>query len=100
MPELPAGFSDKFTTEDDLVDDPKLLMTKEQVVEMLIKTQQATMAFVKTITEADLDKPAAEKFSKMFPTVGNIVRLPAMHVMMHLGQIQVARRKLGKPIIF
>ena len=58
------------------------------------------MAFTKTLSEADLDKPAPEKMRKMCPTVGDVMSLQATHVMMHLGQIQVARRKLDKPILF
>ncbi len=101
MPELPAGFADKFANKKtNHIDDPKLLATKQQVVDLFIKTHQAAMAFTKTLTDADLDKPAPENFRKMFPTVGDVMGLQATHVMMHVGQIQVARRKLDKPILF
>jgi hypothetical protein len=37
---------------------------------------------------------------KMCPTVGHVVHLFPTHAAMHIGQIQVLRRKLGKPILF
>jgi hypothetical protein len=102
MPELPAGFFEKFENnkKTNLVDDPKQLATKQQVLDLLIKTRGATIAFVKTLSPKDLEQPAPERFVKSFPTVGDLLLLPATHVIMHMGQIQVARRKLGKAIIF
>jgi hypothetical protein len=101
MPELPAGFADRFANKKtNHIDDPKQLAPKQQVVDQFVKTHQAAMAFTQTLSEADLSKPAPENFRKMFPTVGDLMGLQATHVMMHLGQIQVARRKLGKAILF
>jgi hypothetical protein len=34
------------------------------------------------------------------PTVGHLVLMIASHIMMHVGQMQVIRRKLGKPLLF
>jgi hypothetical protein len=34
------------------------------------------------------------------PTVGHLAYVLPVHVMMHLGQVQVIRRKLGKPVLF
>jgi len=102
MPELPAGFFEKFENnkKTNLVDDPKQLATKQQVVDLLTRTRQATIAFVKTVSAAELEKPAPERFIKNFATVADLLMLPSSHFIMHMGQIQVARRKLGKPIIF
>lgn len=101
MPALPAGFAEKFANDKktNLVDDPKVLGTKQQIVDQFIKTHQAAMAFTKTLTEADLDKPAAEKVRNRMPTVADVVGLQAIHLTMHVGQIQAIRRKLGKPIV-
>jgi hypothetical protein len=60
----------------------------------------ATIAWVKTLTPADLDKPTPEKMRNWAPTVGHLVTMLPNHLTMHLGQIQVIRRKLGKPILF
>ena len=45
----------------------------------------------------DLDKPGPERLQRLAPTVGHTILLAALHTNMHLGQIQVLRRKLGKP---
>jgi hypothetical protein len=34
------------------------------------------------------------------PTVGHLVTMTISHFMMHTGQFQVIRRKLGKPLLF
>jgi len=100
MPELPSGFADRFQNKKtNHIDDPAQLASKQQVMELLGRAHQAIIAFVKTLSEADLDQPAPERFRKMFPTVGDLMEFQSMHMMMHLGQIQVARRKLGKPVI-
>jgi hypothetical protein len=101
MPELPAGFADRFAnkkTND--VDDPAKLATKQQVMELFAKIREATIACLKTFSEKDLSTSAPEKFRSWAPTVGDIFEMQASHLTMHLGQIQVARRKLGKPILF
>jgi len=102
MPELPAGFKEKFENnkKTNLVDDPKQLATKVQVMDLFAKTHGALIAFTKSLTDADLDKPAPEHFRKHFATVGETMMMQITHVTMHMGQIQVARRKLGKPVMF
>jgi hypothetical protein len=100
MPELPAGFADRFANKKtNHIDDPKLLAPKKEVVELLGKVVQAVSAATKTFSDADLEKPAPERFQKFFPTVGDVLQMEASHIMMHVGQIQAARRKLGKPIL-
>jgi uncharacterized damage-inducible protein DinB len=102
MPELPAGFKEKFENnkKTNLVDDPKQLASKAQVLELFGKTHQALIAFTKSLSDADLDKPAPEKFKSHFATLGELMVMQVTHVSMHMGQIQVARRKLGKPVMF
>jgi hypothetical protein len=34
------------------------------------------------------------------PTTGHLALMTASHIMMHVGQLQVIRRKLGKPLLF
>jgi len=34
------------------------------------------------------------------PTIAHLVHVLPMHVNMHIGQIQVIRRTLGKPVLF
>jgi uncharacterized damage-inducible protein DinB len=58
------------------------------------------VAFAKSCTPADLNKPGPERMARMAPTVGHVLGLLGNHYMMHMGQIQVLRRKLGKPVLF
>jgi len=37
---------------------------------------------------------------QMCPTVAHMALLQIGHIAMHVGQFQVIRRKLGKPVLF
>ena len=47
-----------------------------------------------------MDRPMPEALQAFAPTVGHLAYILPSHVMMHLGQIQGIRRKLGKPVLF
>ncbi len=98
MPELPAAFADRYKKETSKVDDASKFATKADLLAQFEKTRSASIAFAKTLTPAQL--AAASPFPEFFPTVADFVGLGANHIAMHIGQIQVLRRKLGKPILF
>ena len=98
--ELPAGFDTKFSKETSGVDDPSQFPGKKALLDQLAKTRAGSIAWVRTLTPADLDKPAPERMQRMCPTVGHLIGLMMGHMSMHMGQLQVIRRKLGKPILF
>jgi hypothetical protein len=100
MPKLPEGFDKKFSKETCKNDEPGCFGTKAELLDLLTKTRMATIAWVKTLKPADLEKPGPEPMKQFCPTVGHIVELLPTHFAMHMGQMQVARRKLGKPVIF
>ena len=52
------------------------------------------------LTESDLDQPTLGNLAHFCPTLGNTFGLLCDHIMMHLGQGTVVRRKLGKPVLF
>jgi uncharacterized damage-inducible protein DinB len=93
-------FASKFKKENSTKDDVAFFPSKAAILEQLAKTRAATIAFIKTLTPADLDKPGPERMQKMCPTVGHLINLVGNHDMMHMGQLQVIRRKLGKPVLF
>ncbi|HEX4054315.1 MAG TPA: DinB family protein [Tepidisphaeraceae bacterium] len=97
---LPDGFDKKFTKETAGKDDPSFFGTKSQLLDQFTKTRAATIAWVKTLKPADLEKPSPERVRSFAPTLGHLVELIPTHTAMHVGQFQVARRKLGKPLIF
>jgi hypothetical protein len=100
MPKLPDGFDKKFSKENCTKDEPGCFGTKAELLELLGKTRNATIAWVKTLSPADLSKPGPAKMIQFCPTIGHLVELLPSHFAMHMGQMQVARRKLGKPVIF
>ncbi len=97
---LPDGFDKKFSKETSSKDDAAFFGTKAQIMDQFAKTRAASIAWVKTLKPADLDKPAPEFLQSFCPTVAHVVALLPNHLSMHLGQFQVLRRKLGKPILF
>jgi hypothetical protein len=62
------------------------------------RVRAGTIAWAKTLTAAQLAAPSP--MPQFLPTVAHVVNLAAGHIWMHCGQIQVLRRKLGKPILF
>jgi hypothetical protein len=100
---LPEGFKDLFDKKTAAIDDPKKFgdfATKAALLNLFEKVRAGTIAWVDGMSQADMDKPAPEKFQKMWPTMGTLAEGMAGHVGMHVGQFQVIRRKLGKPVLF
>ncbi|HEX8521269.1 MAG TPA: DinB family protein [Tepidisphaeraceae bacterium] len=100
MPELPAGFAERFSAETTKVDDPKAFPTKAEVLELLAKARAASVQWARGIKPEELDQPTPERIQRLAPTVGALAAVLPSHVAMHVGQMQVIRRKLGKPILF
>jgi hypothetical protein len=100
MPELPSGFSERFDKKNAGLDNPKAFVSKAELLDLLAKTRAAAAKWIGSLTEADLGKPAPEKMREYAPTVGSVATLLETHLMMHVGQFQVIRRKLGKPVLF
>lgn len=100
MPELPAGFSDTYDRNGTKIDDPGKFLPKAKLMELFEKVRGGTIAWVKTATPAQFELPSPERMRAMAPTAVDMVGMAMAHVAMHVGQIQVLRRKLGKPILF
>lgn len=100
VPPPPAAFEKKFSKETSKIDDPAAFLPKDEMLAALSNARAATIAWVKTLQPADFDKPGPERMRDFIPTVGHMVQMLPGHVMMHVGQFQVIRRKLGKPILF
>jgi hypothetical protein len=98
--ELPKGFEARFTKDTAKSDDPALLGTKAELLGLLEGVGKKTAQWAQTLAEKDLAKPGPEPMRAVMPTVGHVVHMLPQHAAMHLGQIQVIRRKLGKPILF
>jgi len=96
----PAGYSDKFTKETAKIDDPKFFPKKAELLDALAKVRTASIAWVKTLTSADMDRPGPERMKDFAPTAGHVAAMLPVHATMHMGQFQVIRRKLGRPVMF
>jgi hypothetical protein len=98
MPELPAGFKDLYTGRASAAnEDASKFAKKEALLALFDKVRAASIEWVKTVTPQQFEAKGPFDF---VPTVAAAVGVGSVHVAMHLGQIQVLRRKLGKPILF
>jgi hypothetical protein len=100
MPKLPEGFAAKHSKETATIDDPKAFLTKDEYLRLMKEHRQGTFKALETFSEADLDKPAPEKFRSYFPQMVDLFLLMGSHSLMHAGQWAVTRRKLGRKPLF
>jgi len=99
VPPTPAVFAEKFKKDNAKIDDPNFFPKKAEILDAFTKGRNATVAWVKTLTPADLDRPITGPTARFADSIGlMLVNLP-WHSSMHAGQIQVLRRKLNKPIL-
>jgi hypothetical protein len=99
-PDLPADFADKYAKAASAKDGAENFASKDMLLPLLEKTRAASIEWLKTASPEQLAAPAPEPIRKLAPTVIDMFVLFGNHFAMHIGQIQVLRRKLGKPILF
>ena len=97
---LPAAFAEVGGKDTAGVDDPKAFPTKAEVVAVLDQAHAAQLAGLLKLSDDALAQPSPEQFRSFAPRLGDLLATAPMHIMMHLGQLQVLRRKLGKPNVF
>ena len=74
--------------------------TKRLAITLGMPTNYTRLDFVKNIKPEELSKDAPEEMRSYAPKISDVVLLQLSHLGMHMGQIQVLRRKLGKPVLF
>jgi hypothetical protein len=82
------------------IDDPAFFPNKAEVLGRFDLAMDTAAAWVAKLSDADLAKPTPERMQRFAPTVASVAMLLASHPLMHLGQVTVTRRALGKPILF
>ena len=97
---LPDGLDKLYGKEGASNDDASKFFKKDEALKHLEHCRHALAAWLKGRTEADLAAPSPEMLRGWVPTVGELFNAIPMHTAMHIGQIQVTRRKLGKKILF
>ena len=75
-------------------------LTKAAYLDLFGKVREATMAAAGKLSDADLDKATTGNMAQHAPNWGSLFILVSNHVLMHIGQFTVVRRKLGKPVLF
>lgn len=88
------------TKETAKVDDAAAFPTKDELIDGNEAAIGILIEAVKGMTDADLDQPSPEYFHRFATTLGQLALMVPLHQSMHIGQIQVIRRKLGKPVLF
>jgi uncharacterized damage-inducible protein DinB len=99
-PELPAGFAEQHASEKAGVNPPVGFATKQVYLDLFEQVRQITIDTVGQLSDEDLDQPTTGNMAKFAPKLGDLLLLASHHTLMHGGQFTVARRKLGKPILF
>ncbi len=97
---LPAVYAEVGGKNTAGVDDPARFPTKAEVMAVLDGAHAAQLAGLPKLTDAELAEPSPEQFRGFAPRLGDLLAMGPMHAMLHLGQIQVLRRTLGKPNVF
>jgi hypothetical protein len=101
MPALPEGLPQRFGHDMTSCDDAaKFGYKKQELLDLFGTVRQASIQWIKNAKIPELDKPGPEKYLRLVPTLGHLAMLIPAHVNMHVGQFQVIRRALNKPVLF
>jgi hypothetical protein len=72
---------------------------KAELLARFNDANERAIQWMLALSDADKARPI-EKLKGFAPTVGHLVHVLPIHVNQHVGQIQVIRRRLGKPVLF
>jgi hypothetical protein len=97
VPQLPAGFAEKYTKETATSDDAAKFFKKDELLKIHKQQRAATLAALDKLTDDKLDASTGMDFA---PTVGSVFSLQGSHWLMHAGQWVVVRRQLGRKPLF
>lgn len=97
--ELPAGFAEMYKKDTAAIDDPAKFAKKDQLIALLDQVHQEAVRAIKAMSAADFAKDSPEGVKSYAPTLADLASLFGQHAFMHMGQFQVTRRKLGKPVL-
>jgi DinB superfamily len=95
LPGLPADFVQRHSSDGARLDDG--FDSKDQLLDRFDQVNEQAITWVQSVVQADYDKPTPQRLQGFAATVGHLIFALPPHTMLHLGQIQVIRRALGKP---
>jgi uncharacterized damage-inducible protein DinB len=96
VPELPAGFEDKFKTTKQAAGEQKGLGDPKELLAIFDAQRTKLIETVEAADAATLNKPMPNPHP-LFGTVGEAAAFMAIHYGLHAGQVTVIRRALGYP---
>ena len=97
MPDLPAGFAEKYTAATSSGDDLTAFASKAELLRVYQEQRAATLAALAKQTDADLDRATGVEYA---PNAAAMFSMQGSHWLMHAGQWAVVRRQLGRPPLF
>ncbi len=100
VPELPAGFAEKHSSDNSKFDSPSAFYPKATYLELMQQARAATQATLLKQSDADFEKESPEQFREYAKTIADLFNVISMHWLMHAGQWAVVRRKLGRAPMF
>jgi hypothetical protein len=98
--DAPADVGARYAKDLASSDDASKFLKKDELIKILGETNAALSSWIGSMPPEDLSKPAPEPFRQWAPTNAALASLFPGHTAMHIGQIQVLRRKLGKKVLF
>ncbi|MCS7032470.1 MAG: DinB family protein [Phycisphaerae bacterium] len=97
---IAEGLTSRFTGETARLDDPSAFPTLAELRQAVDTLADAAGSWAAELPQSLLEQPSPDPVKAWAPTRGLLLAGIASHVQMHVGQIQVIRRKLGKPHLF
>lgn len=100
MPELPAGFPERYGRGKPVTDNPADYLSKEEYTNLAKTVRAATLKALDRLSPADFDKPLEGRLPPFVKTVGDAFVAIGNHWVLHAGQWVVLRRKLRREVMF
>ena len=100
MPELPAGFAERYRRGQSVTDNPADYLAKEDYLKLALEIRAATLATLDRLMPADFDKPIEGRVPPFVKTTGDAFVTIGNHWVLHAGQWVVLRRKLRREVMF
>lgn len=79
------------------VDDPSKYPAPAEVLATMRERREVVLGVLDGLSDADFDKATPEGSPAFVPTIGSMFRVLVWHEGLHIGQVTVAHRCLGKP---
>ena len=96
LPQIVAGVKSESAKSERPEDFP----LKDELLSLYEAQLNAVVAAVEKMSDAEVGKESPEHVRGFAPTLGALALMVPLHMTMHIGQMQVIRRSLGKPVLF